>query len=963
MSSPRNLVGRVLTRLASPAAVPLCFALSLMGAAPGIAQPRESPRGEARRGSGGLPANVEWVDSLGGIAQYRLRSNGMTILLKRNDAAPVITFMVVYHVGSRNEAPGNTGSAHLLEHLLFNKSTKNFGRASGHKTFQEVLYEAGCDYSSTNMTTWYDRMNGYSTLPADKLGLAMKIEADRLGRGLILDSERQPEMTVVRNEYEIGENNPGTALYKAVVGAAIVAHPYHWDTIGYRSDIEGVSTETLRQHYKNFFWPDNAEAILVGDFDPAAALRMFDREFAGFPRSTKPVPQVITVEPPQEGERRVVVKRPGQVGLVEIGYIRPESLHPDFIPLDVLATILGSGVNSRLYQALVEKGLATDVSADNYTLRDPFPILIEASVAPGVSHQKVEDAMKAALYEVGRKGVSEAELARAKNQLEVAVIRGRDGTFELAASLGEAVASANWKWFVGYIDAMRRVTAADIQRVAATYLVPDHATIGWFVPPEAEGKKPQKSAGAGGSIGSAASGDPGGSIGSPPSNGAGGSPESPASGGGDTAARSPGGFAQRTLHRVLANGITLDVLANHAVPTVAVQGLMLAGSMHAPQGKPAASRLTAMMLERGTKSKDKRAIAALLDGVGARLHFSSDIYGATVQGSALSRDSRLLLSVLADELQNPGFPDSELTKAKAEMKTDVLRAFDDTRQRAFDRLTQVAFPSGHPYRQATKDEMLASLDALRPAHLRAFHRERYVGSSIHLAVVGDVDPERTAALADSLLGRIPAGSRPAFDLARTEPGPPVREAIPLRGKANMDLMFGMPSRLRRQDPDFEAALVANAALGQSSLSSRLGKRVRDTEGLTYSIYSRFTMTDFLDGMWLADVAVAPTNLGKAMRSTREVIESYCRDGITEEEVAIQKSFFAGNYRVQLATNAGVAQALVLAEKYGFGPSFLDEFPERVRRVTRDQVNAAIRAHLDPAKMSVLVAGDLDKLPE
>jgi zinc protease len=923
----------------------LALLLLWVPAAPsGAATPRDGMwRASRQATSGKLPANVEWVDSLGGISQYRLKSNGMTILLKGNDAAPVITFEVVYHVGSRNEAPGNTGSAHLLEHLLFNKSTQNFGRARGHKTFQELLFQAGCDYATTNMTTWYDRMNGYSTLPADKLELAMKIEADRLGRALILDSERQPEMTVVRNEYEIGENNPSVALYKAVVGAAILAHPYHWDTIGYRSDIEGVSTETLRQHYKNFFWPDNAEAILVGDFDPVQALRMFDREFGAFPRSTKPIPAVITVEPPQEGERRVVVRRSGQVGLVEIGYMRPNSLHPDFIPLDLLATILGSGINSRLYQALVEKGLATDVSASNYTLRDPFPILIDATVAPGVGHQKVEDALKQALYEVGKNGVRPEELERAKNQLEVTVIRGRDGTYELASSLGEAVASANWKWFVRYVETMKRVTAEDIQRVAATYLVPDHATVGWFVPTQeekkADGTKPQKSAGAGGSV------------------------ESSASSGESASETAHASFARRTLHRVLGNGITVDVLANHAVPTVAVHGIILAGRMHNPNEKPAVAQLTAMMLERGTTTQDKRAIAARLDGVGARIRVSNDMYGATVQGSALSRDAGLLLAILADEMRNPAFADSELKKAKAEMKTDVLRAFDDTRQRAFDRLTQAVFAAGHPYRAPSKDAVLANIEATRPSDLRAFHKDRYVGSAIVLTIVGDVDPEGIAAAVDSLFGGIARGSRPPADLPRTGREKPVREAVALRGKANMNLLFGSASGLRRQDPDYEASLVANAALGQSSLSSRLGKRVRDTEGLTYTIYSRFTMTDFLDGVWLADVAVAPSNLARAMKSTREVIEGYCKDGITEEEVAVQKSFFAGNYKVQLATNAGIAQALAVAEKYGYGPSYLDEFPERVNRVTRDQVNAAIRAHLDPTTLSVIVAGDLDKLPE
>src|SRR5688500_15057367 len=432
--------------------------------------------------SAALPPNVEEVQTVKGITQYRLYSNGMTILLVPDHTSPVFTFMVVYHVGSRNEAPGNTGSAHLLEHMIFNKSTENFGRAKGHKTFQEVLYEAGADFSSTNMTTWYDRMNGYSTLPSDKLELAMRIEADRLGRALILDSERQSEMSVVRNEFEIGENNPWQALFKATVATAIQAHPYHWSTIGYRSDIEGVTTEKLREHYKTFFHPNNAEAILVGDFDTEKALALFDREFGAFKKSETPIPQVITAEPAQEGERRTLVQRPGTVGMVMVGYIRPGGTHPDFMPLEVLSFLLADGVNSRLHRALVETGLATNVNSNNFTLRDPYPLLVDATVAPGKGHQEVENAIKAALAEVVAKGVTEEEVKRAQQQIEVAIVRSRDGTYNFASNLGEAVASTDWKWFLTYVDNIKAVTAADVKRVAATYLVPEHATVGWFVP-------------------------------------------------------------------------------------------------------------------------------------------------------------------------------------------------------------------------------------------------------------------------------------------------------------------------------------------------------------------------------------------------------------------------------------------------------------------------------------------------
>jgi zinc protease len=229
--------------------------------------------------------------------------------------------------------------------------------------------------------------------------------------------------------------------------------------------------------------------------------------------------------------------------------------------------------------------------------------------------------------------------------------------------------------------------------------------------------------------------------------------------------------------------------------------------------------------------------------------------------------------------------------------------------------------------------------------------------------VGDIDANATAALAEGLFKDLPAGSRPDLKYKRAGPTAPAREAVTMPGKANMNLVYGHASGLRRNDPDYEAALIANAAVGQSSLSSRIGRRVRDTEGLSYSVFSRFGYTDYIDGVWFVNVAVAPANLAKALRSTREEFEKYCREGITKEELEAQKTFFAGNYRVNLGSNAGVAAALLAAERFGYGPKYLDEYPERFRKVTLDEVNKAIRDHLHPDKLSLIVAGDLAELPK
>ena len=895
-----------------------------------------------------LPANVEQLDSLQGVTQYRLKSNGMTLLLAPNHAAPVFTFLVVYHVGSRNEAPGNTGSAHLLEHMLFNKSTENFGRAMGHKTFQEVLFEAGADFSTTNMTTWFDRMNGYSTLPSDKLELAMRIEADRLARGLILDEERRPEMTVVRNEYEIGENSPYEALDKEIVASAIQAHPYHWSTIGYRSDIEGVSTDTLRQHYRDFFWPDNSEAILVGDFDPAAALALFDQQFGALPRSSHPILQVITVEPPQEGERRALVKRPGQVGVVQIGYIRPGALPPDFIPLDVLAEVLGDGINSRLHQALVERALASDATPWNQTPRDTSPFMVRrrsATASPPGGRGRAQGGARqggerrhhrdrARPRQAPDRGHGRAQPGRRLSAGTVAR-RGRGvGELEVVPGLrrhGEGRerrrCPAGCQDLLGRGPRDRRlVRAHGNERPCRRGRRGARRGAG---PTRASGRAGERRGVSGSGLdGRHAFGDVRG-------------------------AHPPPRFLERR-HPGRGRESPGTDRGGRWRP--------LAGDMTAPAAHPP-SLLAADMVQRGTVKRDKQTLAAQLDGAGARLALTDGSTEVTIEGSALSRDSSLLLGALAEELILPAWRDDELAKAKAEEKNAILLGAENTSQRATERMRQLIFSAGHPYRSAGSKAQIASLERATVAELEAFHRERYVGSSLILSVVGDVDAKAVAQQVERLFGGLPKGARPSYKAERTAAGAAQSAVETMPGKANMNLMYGFASALRRNDPDYEAALLANAALGRSGLSSRVGARVRATAGLSYSLASRFMLSDLLDGYWMVNVAVAPANLAKAVHSTRDEIEKYCREGITEDEVTVQKNYFAGNFKVRLGNNAGVAVALATAEKFGYGPSYLDEFPNRIRKVTREQVNAAIKAHMHPERMNLVVAGDLKELPK
>ncbi len=446
-----------------------------------VRKPQRSARarpGLSRRGTPDRPGKTfEFIKEKSGFREWRLVSNGLRLLLLENRVTPVVTFAVVYHVGSRNEAVGYTGATHLLEHLMF-KGTPQYNREKG-TAVAAVLEAMGARF---NATTWFDRTNYYETIPSDRLEDAVRIEASRMRGALLRDADRQPEMTVVRNEFERGENSPFQVLYKLTFATAFREHPYHHPTIGWRSDIESVSTERLKEFYDVFYHPNNATALVIGDFDEREALATIARHFGAIPPSSRPIPTVYTTEPPQEGERRFVVRRVGQVAWTALSWRSVEARHPDTPALALLGNLLGGGVTSRLYQALVEKSLALSVTVVPWQLRDPALFSVFAPVRPGVEVATVEAAIREEAARVVRDGVSESEAEKARTQIEAEVIFDRDSTDQIAASLSEAIAVADWEWYASYPEAIRRVSRDDIQRVARTYLSDDALTVGAFFP-------------------------------------------------------------------------------------------------------------------------------------------------------------------------------------------------------------------------------------------------------------------------------------------------------------------------------------------------------------------------------------------------------------------------------------------------------------------------------------------------
>jgi zinc protease len=358
------------------------------------------------------------------------------------------------------------------------KGTEEFNRDRGTQ-IAATLEAVGARF---NATTWFDRTNYFETVPSDQIDLAMRIESSRMRGSFIRDGDRIPEMTVVRNEFERGENSPFQVLYKESFAVAFREHPYHHPTIGWKSDIEGMSTARLKEFYDTFYHPDNATAILIGDFEESEALALIERHFGAIPRAERPIPRTYTDEPPQQGERRFIVRRAGQIGWVALSFRSVAAAHPDAYPLAVLGNVLGAGMTSRLYQALVEPSLAISVNAISWQLRDPSLFSMFAALAPGTDHTRVEKILRDQIAAVVREGVTAEEVRKALTQIEADVIFERDTTDQVAGSLTEAIAVADWRWYVDYLENIQKVTAADVARAARTYFHEDFATVGWFVP-------------------------------------------------------------------------------------------------------------------------------------------------------------------------------------------------------------------------------------------------------------------------------------------------------------------------------------------------------------------------------------------------------------------------------------------------------------------------------------------------
>ena len=867
----------------------------------------------------------EFVKESGGIKEYTMTSNGLRVLLKQDNTAPVATFMVTYEVGSRNEAIGYTGSTHLLEHLMF-KGSRKFNTKKGNSVFQ-TLQSLG---ARMNATTWLDRTNYFAVLPSEHLETLIEIEADRMRNAYIKEEDRQSEMTVVRNEFERGQNSPSGVLDENIWATAYQAHPYHHSTIGWKEDIENVSIERLREFYDTFYWPNNATAIAIGDFTEKEALSMIKKHFGKIRKSTKPIPEVYTAEPKQEGIRTITLKRAGQQGIVGVAHKTPAATHPDAPAFMVLSSILSSGKNSRFYKNITDKGLTTSVYIWDSLFRDPGLFTVYANLSPDVDHKTVEKAVVDEYEKIKKDGVSDEEVKNAQTQLIASMKFRQDGSYAIASGLNEAIASGDWTLYTTYNEKIGTVTKEDVQRIVKEYFKEDLSTIGYFIPL-----------------------------------GAGGQNKKLATSAKDLEKMKLKHYSEeeellssKVVDSEPVEGIRLLTLKRGS-GVVTLTGSMLGGDIYA-SGNARTADMVAAMLDQGTTNMTKFEISAKLESAGARLGFFNGQARVGFSGKFLSEDTKMVFDLLADQLKNPLFAEEDLNKVKKRQVANYKRSKESTRGNATNNMLKAFYGTGHQNSPTDPDKAIEEIKKITPKNLKDFHLKNYGAGTMVIVAVGDVDHNSLESLIKEGFG----GWKKSPLKEKKETGTANKASdkvyVTMQDKTSTDFLVGTALGIDRYHPDYLPLYVATHTLG-GNFSARLMQTVRVKEGLTYGINS--SMRGFgngNDGYWMVGGTFSPKLLSKGESSTLREIKKWAEEGITQKELDITKSTLTGGFQVGFDSTGGLAGGILDAIIVHGDLTYLDSYPERIKAITLDEANTAISKYIFFDGLYQVAAGTIDE---
>jgi len=883
-----------------------------------------------------LPSGMQKVTSVEGITEYKL-DNGLRVLIFPDPSITTATVNITYLVGSRQEGAGERGMAHLLEHMMFKGST--------HHT--NIPQELSAHGSRPNGTTSWDRTNYFETFQAtdENLQWALDLESDRMVNSFIRKSDWDSEYTVVRNEFEMGENDPIGVLFQRAMSAAYLWHPYGHAPIGARSDIENVPIDRLKAFYQKYYQPDDAILTVAGKIDPAKVLTLVAQDFGPIPAPARKLEPPYTVEPPQDGERDVTLRRVGNIQAIMDVYHVPAGSDPDFPAIDVLVGILTDTPSGRLYKALIDSKKASHVMGFDQQLNEPGTLIVGAVLNQQQSLDDVRKTILDTIAEVAKEPPSKDEVERAKaHQLKDIELQMRNSE-QIGLVISEWAAIGDWRLMFLDRDRLKKVTPEDVQHVAQAYLKPSNETIAEFIPdahpdravipPKVDYEAELKNYHGDETMAQGEAFDP-----------------------------SPANIESRVVRSKLAGGMKLSLLSKKTRGATVNATLRLHfGTLASLRGKDMAASMAFATLMRGTEKKNRQQIQDELDRLQARVRISGGATGATVSIETIRQNFPDVLRLAAEILEQPAFPETEFEQIRSERITGEEANQSEPQTLAVTELSRVLYPhpEGDVRHTPTPAEEIDELKKVTLDDAKKFYRDFAGASNAEFAAVGDFDAKQVASLAGELFG---SWKSPARFERVTDPYQKIAavdQPIETPDKQNAMFMAGMRLNLSAMDADYPALLMANYMLGGGFLNSRLAVRIRQKEGLSYGIGSGLSADPKIkNGAFRIYAIAAPQNIAKVEAATREELQRAIDGGFTAEEVAAAKSGWLQSRKVDRSEDGGLASTLAQRDYDDHTLAYDADLEKKVAALTPAEIQEALKRNFDLSQLSIVKAGDFKK---
>jgi zinc protease len=874
------------------------------------------------------------VTSVEGITEYAL-DNGLRVLIFQDRSQPKVTVNCTIFVGSRHEGYGEAGMAHLLEHMLF-KGTEL------HPDIPKQLKDRGAEY---NGTTWLDRTNYFETLPAsdENLEFAIRLEADRLVNSKIRNEDLQSEFSVVRSEFERGENSPVRVLQQRMASVCYQWHNYGKSTIGNRSDIERVPIDSLRAFYRKYYRPDNAMLTVAGNFDEDKTLKWIAKYFGAIAKPSVPLPKTYTIEPPQDGDRITTVRRVGDSQYVGAMYHVPAGSDPTFPAIELLSIIMTDEPSGRLYKSMVETKLAAGVGGGALALHDPGSITFLAQVPKDKSLEEARQAMIQTLEGLAEAPITEEEVDRARrqvlNQREMMAAK----TQSLAIELSDWASQGDWRLYFLHRDGIEKTSASEVQQAANRYLVRNNRTLGLFEPIASAERievpdRPNINQMLSGYEGREAAAE------------------------GEAFDPSPKNIQSRMIKGKLATGIPFAFLPKKTRgSTVNVSINLRFGDESSLNGKMAAVEMLGSLMVRGTSSMSLQQLNDRLDQLKANIGAGSQQQELILSIETKRENLLEVLEVVREILREPTLDEKEFELLKEQSIAQLENQSQEPQVLAYLSVARILNPyeRGDVRYVATIDEELEDLRNLSLEDVKQIHQKFLSGSEGEIAVVGDFDPEEVkAGLSNMLTGwtsKIPYQRVPVAPLSDVKIA---LQSIETPDKANSVYYASQQYALRDDHPKFAALLMGNYILGASALSSRLGDRVRQKEGLSYSVASSLRANAIDEYAELNIRAIAnPSNRDALVQAIGEEIQKIVNDGISEAELQDATQGYLQSQQLNRSRDGLLARVLSNNLFAGRDMQYYQKLESQIAALSVDDVNEAIKEYINPEFLVIATAGD------